>query len=579
MGVTSLGDIGPTVCDPRATLGSCRRRTPTSCSESSVGASPSRSRPPGGRSPVSTIPTSPGTTRRASRRATRRMAEINAAYAALTRAADARGATDPGDRVPAVERCNGRRRVGRGADGAGRVPAGPRRAEARRPAAATAATPSPAGSTPSRTSGRATRRSRRAGTRVPLTRPAAAAPRPVASRISASQPTGPWSRAAVRHTSPPGHRRSTTPSSSSSTSASSTATRWARSPPSSRRTSTGSPAPSRVTRSSRWRRGSIREELDRQGIVRPSRTSATGLALEPVPLGVGPARSRGRYRPGRRGGADEVDPMSAAVPRSGPAGRCSLVTRLVARTRYPPGPRASPDGRVVRSMCSVADAPGVPGGRDRARANAESNVGAVPGEGNGPLVRAVRGRMVRRRWHRPDHRARCRSHRDAAYRLRRRCDARCACAASAGRRRAFGPGAADRLDPMAPSATRRPRTVSRGRSAVLSSSASSSRSGRCVRRRRAAACFDPARPVRRDRRGPLPRARTRSSRRSCRRATREAAPTAGGLGTVLHARDARDARRARVTGSTSPGATWHLGGTARPHRRRVRGAERARADS
>ena len=115
--------------------GRCPQRTRTTSSASSAAPAPTRSRPPGGALARGTTRTSPATTRSAARRATRRMAEINDAYAALTRAGEtieARGAV----RAPPTDAAGdgahrARRRQARVSD-PGRHPARTR-AAARRP--------------------------------------------------------------------------------------------------------------------------------------------------------------------------------------------------------------------------------------------------------------------------------------------------------------------------------------------------------------------------------------------------------------------------------------------------------------
>ena len=83
----------------------------------------------------------------------------------------------------------------------------------------------------------------------------------------------------------------------------------------------------------------IRDELDRRGVVRPLATAAARLALEPIPLS-GQANAPGPIPAGGVGRAlMKVDP-DECLPLScpGPAGRCPVVTRLVARIGIPRAP-------------------------------------------------------------------------------------------------------------------------------------------------------------------------------------------------------------------------------------------------
>ena len=87
----ALGDIGPPGMSSDAggaTLGSCPQRTPTSCSASSAAPSPDEIKAAWRSLARRHHPDLTGDDPESVRRATRRMAEINAAYAALTRAGE-----------------------------------------------------------------------------------------------------------------------------------------------------------------------------------------------------------------------------------------------------------------------------------------------------------------------------------------------------------------------------------------------------------------------------------------------------------------------------------------------------------
>ena len=269
-----------------------------SCWASSPAPRPTRSRPPGAALARQHHPDLTGDDPEAAQRATRRMAEINTAYAALTRAGETTGAPSRAD----GDGANGTR------PGAPDDRPGPtRRSAARRS--------HPPGHGPRRPSG--TVQPRNQTTTPPGSRHAAdAASRRCGSsrstpELRASQPTGPLERDWLRRPRPAASRRTLDealevevdvrqvprPHAGRDRGVRAVVHRLA-----------GRDA-HRATRTSRWPRGSSRSELDRRGIRRVAPAAAAGLAVEPVPLGCRSTErgTRRGYAPRQiAGGANDV---------------------------------------------------------------------------------------------------------------------------------------------------------------------------------------------------------------------------------------------------------------------------------
>ena len=297
--------------------GRCPQRTPTSCSASSA-APPRRDQ---GRLAALARTAPPGPDRRRSRGRPPRDPPHGRDQRRV-RGADARRRDDRGSageagrsgqhaatRTGASTRARARRHGGRrrtGGRGAATAP--------RRPAAA-AHTPGHRPPRPAATSTPRNQTTTPPGRRTPADRVsrrcAATAPQ---QELRASQPirSDRARSAAPVHVppAPPPARRGPRPSRWSS--ASSTATRWARSPRSSRRTSTGSPGPSAGTRSS-W--------LAARVIARgpgPARDRRRDAAPRDARVAVATRTAAGRKHecaPGDTPGGTDEARMSAAVPR------------------------------------------------------------------------------------------------------------------------------------------------------------------------------------------------------------------------------------------------------------------------
>jgi len=249
------------------------------------------------------------------RAATRRMAQINSAYEALR--------TSPGR--------SDRAGVGLDDDRPSRRRGGPPAPRPTRPVTGrvdTADTFRPRNRTTSAgtRSAHARSRPRIASRRGPRIRP----DRSVAPVVAAS--------------SRPSRRASRSPSRSSSTSASSAVTPLARSPRSSRRTSTGSRRPSRVTRS--WSRPLGRSATisiggaSSAGFGRPSVSSATGSVSKRSGVGSSPTRppdlGRTRLEVARGPSAEKEDRLS--IPRGDPPMKIDQSSRHASRACWPNHP-------------------------------------------------------------------------------------------------------------------------------------------------------------------------------------------------------------------------------------------------
>ena len=254
--------------------------------------------------------------------------------------------------------------------------------------------------------------------------------------------------------------------------------------------------------------------------------------------------------------------------------------------RVPRAPERPQNAGSSGPKCPWSTPQVVPGGsRSRRVSNAARTVRLSWGRHNGRLVPPRSARTAGAAMHRPDHRARCpaapRCRCHAAV-MRRRVGAMrgTACAARQAAERAEGPGGRCGIgyDPMRP----RPRPM------VPVDTASGGRAGRrlvpglvLVAALAVAACagggtpdvsFDPstacaAATDEGHYRGRVPRARGAPAGK-----LRGSRPDLGRFGTVVHARDARDARRARHPGGPLRGRHLGPGQRARADRRGVRGA-------